>query len=418
VSVVPPSTETRSRPHPAQAGAGAPAAGSRHRVTHVITRLELGGAQQNTLYSTAHHDRARFEPELLAGVGGYLDTEALAIAGARVELFDWLRHEISPWHDALAIVRLARHFRRRRVALVHTHSSKAGIVGRWAAVAARVPRVVHTVHGWSFNPTQPARVRRFYRALERATARVTDRIVVVAEGDRARGLAAGIGRPEQYALVRSGIDVLAFAAPARARDAVRRELGAGDDTLLVGTLSCLKPQKAPEDFVRAAVAAHALEPRSRFVLAGDGPLRAETAARIDELGASSFVRLLGWRRDVVDLLHAFDVFLLTSRFEGLPRAVLQAMAAGVPVVATAVDGTPEVVEHERTGLLVPAADPEAAAAAVVRLAREPGLARRCVENARSRLGREFDAREMVRALDRLYLELLEPGAEARGSAAP
>ena len=384
-----------------------PAAARRYRVTHVITRLELGGAQQNTLFCTEHHDRTRIEPELLAGRGGYLDDEALAINDARVELVDYLRHTVSPWHDARAVVRLARHFRRRGVDLVHTHSSKAGIVGRWAAALARVPRVVHTVHGWSFNPTQSASERSLYRTLERVAARMTDRLVVVAEADREKGLRAGIGRPEQYALVRSGIDLGAFARPVRSRDAVRRELGAGPDTLLVGTLSCLKPQKAPGDFVRAAAQARALDGRVRFVLAGDGDLRAETERLVRTLGASDVVSLLGWRRDVVDLLHAFDVFLLTSRFEGLPRAVLQAMAAGVPVVATAVDGTAEIVQHERTGLLVPPNDAPAAARAVLRMASDADLRRRLVEAARTRLGHEFDVREMVAAIDRLYLDLLE-----------
>jgi glycosyltransferase involved in cell wall biosynthesis len=390
----------------------------RHRVAHVITRLELGGAQQNTIFSTAHHDRARFEVELLAGRGGWLDAEALAIADARVELVDWLHHEISPWHDARAVLRLARHFRARGVDLVHTHSSKAGILGRFAAALARVPRVVHTVHGWSFNPTQPPAVRGLYRALERIAARATDRIVVVSEPDRAKGLAAGIGRPGQYALVRSGIDVAAFARPSRPRAEIRAELGVRSGERLVGSLACLKPQKAPADFVRAAAAAHAQDPALRFVLAGDGPLREETEALIRKLDLGDTVRLVGWRRDVADFLHALDVFLLTSLFEGLPQAVLQAMAAGVPVVATGVDGTAEIVEHEITGLLVPPGDAPSAAAAVVRMAADAGLAARTVAGAAARLGREYDVAEMVARLDRLYVELLDRPPRRRPELAP
>ena len=134
-------------------------------------------------------------------------------------------------------------------------------------------------------------------------------------------------------------------------------LGFGPDHVVVGTVSCLKAQKAPLDFIRAAAEAYYANPSLRFFIAGDGEQRAECEALIEQRGLEKVVKLLGWRTDVVDLLHAMDLFLLTSRFEGLPRAVLQAMAAGIPVVATAVDGTPEVVEHGVTGCLVPAGEP-------------------------------------------------------------
>jgi glycosyltransferase involved in cell wall biosynthesis len=294
----------------------------------------------------------------------------------------------------------------RRIDLIHTHSSKAGIIGRWAAHLAGVPCVVHTVHGWSFNDTQPPARRRAYINLERSAARISDRLIVVASRNKEQGLTLGIGDAAKYELLHSGIDADEFAHPTVPREQVREDLGFGPDQFVVGSLSCLKPQKAPLDFVRAAAAAHAEDPRLRFFLAGDGELRPAVEALIRELGVEDVVRVLGWRRDAVDLLHAMDLFMLTSRFEGLPRAVLQAMAAGVPVVATAVDGTPEIVEHERTGLLVPAGRPDEAAAAIVRLAGDSTQRTRCIEAARKRLNASFDIRVMVRRLDRLYLSLL------------
>jgi glycosyltransferase involved in cell wall biosynthesis len=187
---------------------------------------------------------------------------------------------------------------------------------------------------------------------------------------------------------------------------VRTELGVGPDHVLVGTLSCLKPQKGPLDFVGAASLAHARCDRLRFVVAGDGPLRREVEARVRELRLGGVLRLLGWRRDVGELLRAMDVFLLTSRFEGLPRAVLQAMAAGVPVVATAVGGTPEVVEDRCTGLLVPPESPRAAADRVVEMVADSDLRRRCVERARRTVDGRFDIHRMVRDLERIYISLL------------
>jgi len=379
----------------------------RHRIAHLITKLELGGAQQNTLFCMATHDRDSFEPVLLAGAGGILDDEARAVSNAEVHLVPWLVHPVRPWADLVAFFKLRAFLKRERIELVHTHSSKAGILGRLAARSAGVPAIVHTVHGWSFNDTQPAWKRKLYVAAERLAARRTDRLIVVSSRNSEKGLAEGIGRPDQYRTIHSGIHVSAFARPERARAEVRRSLGYTDEHRVVGTIACLKPQKAPLDFVRAAADASRHDPRLRFFVAGDGELLGDVEALVAELGLHDVVQVLGWRRDVIDLYHAMDVFLLTSLFEGLPRAVLQSMAAGVPVVATDVDGTPEVVEHERTGLLIQAGRPDQAAAAVRRMFDEPDLRRGCVERAREKLDRAFEIRQMVRDLDALYRDLLD-----------
>ncbi len=387
----------------------------KYKILHLITRLELGGAQQNTLYCTANHDRALFDVELMAGAGGLLDDDARRIPHARVQLVPWLAHPVSPLSDLVALFRLRRYFAGASIDLVHTHSSKAGILGRLAAHLAGVPVILHTVHGWSFNDTQSAPRRRTYLALERLAAGVTDRLVAVSTSNRDQGLALHVGRPQQYEIIHSGIDLASFAAPSTERDAVRRALGFDAQHRVVGTIACLKPQKAPLDFVRAAAAAHSRDDRLRFFIAGDGQLRAELETLIDELGLRAAVRVLGWRRDVVDLLHAMDLFLLTSLFEGLPRSVLQAMAAGVPVVATDVDGTPEVVEHGVSGLLVPPGRPELAAARVLELLGDGTLRRRCTDNARRRLTADFEIGEMVRRLDRLYRDRLERSSSPRAA---
>jgi len=374
---------------------------------HVITRLDLGGAQQNTLFCVRHHDRTCFDVALLAGSGGVLDDEARALEVAHVSIVPYLKHPVSPVSDLQALIRLTAHLRASRPDLVHTHSSKAGILGRLAARLAGVPAVVHTAHGWSFNRTQSDRVRRRNIALERLAASWTDRLIVVSERGRQEGIELEIGHPRQYAVVHSGIDAAEFETPRRSREVARDQLGLTPEQLLVGTVACLKPQKAPLDFVRAAAEAYARCDRLRFVVAGDGEQRDEVEQLIDRLGLRGIVRLLGWRRDVPDLLHAMDVFLLTSRFEGLPRVLLQAMAAGVPVVATAVDGTPEVVRDGRSGLLIPPRDARAAADRVLELIRDPELRARCVDGGRRVLTRGFDIHRMVGDLERIYISLLE-----------
>jgi glycosyltransferase involved in cell wall biosynthesis len=388
-------------------------ASSRPKIVHLITRLELGGAQQNTLYCVEHHDRERFSIGLWAGEGGILDARARSMHDADVRMLPWLVHPIDPARDAIAVTRLAMML--RGVDLVHTHSSKAGILGRAAARLAGVAGIVHTVHGWSFNDVQPAVSRRLYVEAERAAARVTDRLVCVARFDRDRGLAAGIGHPSQYRIVRSGIDPSLYVAPAGARERLRETLGAGPGDVVVGAIANFKPQKGPLDFVEAARRALSRDPRLRFFIAGDGELRPAAERAIAEAGLGDAIRLLGWRDDVPELFAAMDIFVLTSLFEGLPRVVLQAMAASVPVVATDTGGVAEVVIDGETGRLVPRGDPAAAAKTILALAEHPEARRRFADAARSRLGGEFDIRCMVRELEDLYDDVL--GRKARNPAA-
>jgi len=376
----------------------------------LITRLDLGGAQQNTLYCARHHDRDRFDVSVWAGPGGRLDGEALAIPDADVRLLPWLRHPVAPAHDAAAVLRLAAML--ADVDLLHTHSSKAGILGRAAARLARVPAVVHTVHGWSFNATQGATTRAAYVALERLAAEGTDRLVCVSEADRAMGLALGIGDASRYRVFRSGIDASLYARDERARERVRRELALDDRTIVVGSVGNLKPQKAPLDFVEAARHAHAEDPRLRFVYAGDGELRVEVEAAIAAASLTGVVRLLGWRDDIPALLAACDLFLLTSRFEGLPRAALQAIAASVPVVATDTGGIAEIVVSGESGVLVPVGDAEAAARAVLRLASDPLGRARLAAEARRRLNGTFDIGRMLRDLEEEYDRVLHATASS------
>jgi glycosyltransferase involved in cell wall biosynthesis len=379
-------------------------ASERARIVHLITRLELGGAQQNTLYCVAHHDRGRFEVGLWAGEGGMLDAEARAIRDADVRLVPWLRHAIDPWRDAAAIGRLARWL--ADVDLVHTHSSKAGILGRVAARAAGVRGIVHTVHGWSFNDVQPAHVRRAYIEMERMAARMTDRIVCVSASDRDKGLGLGIGSPSQYRILRSGIDPALYSARAGARERLRTAWGVGAGDVVVGSIANFKPQKAPLDFIETARRALAVSPQLKFVLAGDGELRDEVVRAIDAAGLAGVIHLLGWRQDVPDLLAAMDVFVLTSLFEGLPRAVLQATAAGVPVVVTDTGGTGEVVEDGISGYLAVPGDVETLSRKLVLLASEDDRRRRFAAAAKARLGSEFDIRRMVHDLEDLYEAVL------------
>jgi glycosyltransferase involved in cell wall biosynthesis len=297
--------------------------------------------------------------------------------------------------------------RKQRVDILHTHSSKAGILGRFAAALVRTPVVIHTVHGWGFHDYQPWPIRRLYILLERMAAPLTDSLFAVSHENIETGLAEGIGHRSQYRVVRSGIQLAAFRKPRRSRAQVRRALGISAGAPVAGTVGNFKAQKAPFDFIRAAAAVAARVPRARFVMVGDGELRGESEELAGKLGLGRKVVFTGWRRDIPDLLHAFDVFALSSLFEGLPRSVLQAHAAGLPVVATAAGGTPEAVKDGVTGYIVKRRDTRALAGRLIELLKDPAKARGMGAAGAKLIGEEFEIRRMLHDIETCYMEIAE-----------
>lgn len=372
-------------------------------VCHLITQLELGGAQRNTLYTVSHLDRERFVPHLVAGPGGFLDEEAARLTDASFTVCPHLARPVDPARDLRALAWLVRHLRRLRPRLVHTHSSKAGVLGRLAAHLSGVPLVVHTVHGWGFHPFQAVSRRLLFQGAERLVAPLTTRFVTVSRENEKQGLALGLLRPGEATLIRSGVELERFRR-AEESGRLRAELGLGPSTPLAGMVACLKPQKAPEDFVRVAAKVRREIPGAHFVLAGDGMLRGSVEELVRREGLGESFHLLGWRADPETVVGDLDVLVLTSLHEGLPRVVAEAMAAGRPVVATAVDGTPEAVREGETGHLVPPRDPDALAARLVPLLADREAARKLGEAGR-RLVEEWDIDLMVRRQEELYLEL-------------
>ena len=388
------------------------------RVCHVITLLELGGAQQNTLYTVSHLGEP-FRPSLVCGPGGILDDDARRL-GVPLQFVPSLTRPVRPDRDLAALLALARIFRRERPDIVHTHSSKAGILGRLAARLASVPRVVHTIHGYGFNASRGWLQYRTFLALERLAARLTDRFIAVSRANLEEGVALGLFTRDRVSLIRSGVALREFESASHdtgleaRRNGLRRELGLPENALLVGMVACLKPQKSPLTFVEVAARVARDVPDATFVVAGDGELRAAVERRAGELHLGGRLRLLGWRRDVPKVMAALDVLLHTSLWEGLPRVLPEAIAAGVPIVATSVGGTSDILKDGRTGIVRAPGDVEGLAAGVKRLLLDRGFARSLTEQARSVLG-EFDIDEMVRAQERLYLSLIEGGRGESGA---
>ncbi|MGC0398736.1 glycosyltransferase involved in cell wall biosynthesis [Streptomyces sp. SAI-126] len=372
---------------------------SRIKVLHVITRLHAG-AGGNTLLSALGMDPDRYEVWIAGVPGGGLWDRARA-AGVRTVEIPGFRHTLTPV-DVLVLWRLTRLIRRERFTVVHTHSAKGGFLGRVAARLCRTPVVVHTFHGVSFHPYQSRARRLLYRRLERATRRFTHRFLAVAPRVAEQAVEERLAPPGRVQVVPSAIDLPHI--PERFDPLARRVLGPPRSTALVGTVGRLDTQKAPLDFVRMAAALRVERPDTAFVMIGDGPLEADVRRLAEELGVELI--LTGHRADAAWLVAGLDVFVITSLYEGLGRALTEALATARPVVATAVNGVPDLVEHGATGLLVDPADPDRAALAVRWLLDHPRQAAEMGRQGRRRVRGDFTQQAMCAALDACYRDLL------------
>jgi len=376
-----------------------------HAVCHIITRLELGGAQQNTLFTVSHLDPSRFRPILITGEPGPLDEEARKLAGVEFHQIPSLVRAIRPLSDLRALLALAWLLRRMKPAIVHTHSSKAGILGRLAARLAGVPVIIHSIHGFGFTRYQSVPVRRVLIALECLAAKVTSRFFAVSEANRQLGVELGLFPESRCSVIRSGVDVASIRRLEVDTTAKKRELGLEPGRPLVGMVAPMKPQKAPLDFVRVAAKVAAKRPDTQFLFVGDGELREAMEAEIARLDLAKSFRLAGWRRDVPAVMRCLDVFVLTSLWEGLPRVYLEALAGGVPVVGTRVDGAAEVVRDGVNGYLLAPGDVQGMADRVVSLLANPTMAADMGRKGES-LPLEFDIHDMVRRQEQEYARAL------------
>jgi glycosyltransferase involved in cell wall biosynthesis len=379
------------------------------RVATVIARLE-GGAGVLALRGALALDSAACRMTIVTGQGDQLVAAARA-AGLEVVLEPSLRAPIRPAADLRALARLAALFTARDFDVVHTHCAKAGAVGRLAARRAGVPRIIHTFHGFPFHEFQSRALRGAYVAIERRLGQLTSAALCVGAGVAAEAVRRELLPPDRVRTIGVSVDgpgraqaSRASGSPAAVRLARRRAraaLGLPDDALVVGAVGRLTYQKAPGDLVAAL--ARLGRPDVIGTWVGSGELAGRVARQARALPPGQF-RLAGERGDILDILPAFDVFALPSRYEGLPTAVVEAMICGVPVVATAVNAVPDLVVPGETGLLVPPQRPALLAAAIGELLDSPALAARLAATARTRISGQYGEESLRTAL----LDAYEP----------
>jgi len=392
-----------------------------------------GGAQENTLANVLGLHGDGWESSLATGPAlgpeGSLEPECLA-TGVRMLRVPELVRELSPVSDARAFHRLCAVFKKERPHIVHTHTSKAGIIGRMAAQRVGVPIVVHTPHGHVFHSYGSRLKSRLFIAAERHCATMADRLVALTETERQEHLELGVGAARNWRVIHSGVDFAPFEAAREDREATRRELGIPPSACVIGTVGRLVPIKGQTFLIDAFSRVAAGHDGLHLLLVGDGELREQLIAQAHGHGlhvaehasgsrqqqatsaARGTVHFTGLRRDVPRLMSAMDVFTLPSLNEGMGRVLVEAMAMELPCIASRVSGIPDVVQDGETGWLVPARDPEALANAMVAAIQDPGRAQNMGAWGRRRVVPAFGVERMVEKLEALYRELLTEKAVA------
>ncbi len=381
------------------------------KVVHFITRLIVGGAQENTLLTALdqHRDYGD-EVVLISGPGlgpeGSLEPRASA-GGLDLRIIPQSRRSIHPWRDWVTYRRVLEQLREIQPDIVHTHSSKAGIIGRAAAAKLAIP-VVHTIHGAAFHYGQNPIAHHVYVAAERWAAKRCDRFISVCDAMTEQYLAHGIAEPEGYVTIYSGMDVEPFLSPPVSREEVRRQLGIGDETIVIGKVARLFDLKGHEYVIEAAGDVIEKFPHVKFLFVGDGSRREEFEQRIAAAGLSEhfvFVGLVPPER-IPELIHAMDIVVHASLWEGLARVLPQGLIAGKPVVSYDVDGAREVVIPGETGFLLPPRSVADLSNALCELAGDAEMRKRFGSTGRERFTDQFRHQTMTRRIRETYQDVL------------
>jgi glycosyltransferase involved in cell wall biosynthesis len=385
------------------------------KIVHIITRLIVGGAQENTLLSCEGQFNDGHEVTLITGpaVGpeGSLMDRAKSF-DYRVEIVPEMQRAISVTKDFSTYQSLIRLIRQIDPDIVHTHSSKAGIIGRWAACKARgknsKPAIIHTIHGLAFTASTRSTVNHAYKLLEKWTAPITDKIVCVADSMRDQSLAGGVGKPGQYVTVYSGMEIAPFLNPPVDRATVRRSLGITEDQIIVGTIARLFDLKGHEDLLKLAPELCRRFAQLRFMWVGDGSLRAKFEQQIAAMRLQDRFILTGLvpPARIPELTNAMDIMVHPSRREGLARALPQGSLCGCPCVTYDIDGAKEAVLDGQTGFVIPPFEIQRFGEAIATLLTDAALRKTMGAAGRAFASKRFGADVMVKELEQVYRAVL------------
>ena len=384
------------------------------RVLRVVGRLNVGGPSIHVVNLAAGLDPDRFEHLLVIGRESRAEGSMLEYALSRNVWPHRIEEIVTAFslglRDAIALKRLFSLMRRYRPHIVHTHTAKAGLLGRVAARLAGVPIVVHTFHGHVLHGYYGPAQNWALRKMERMLAWLSDRLVTVSEQVKKDLIEYEVARADRIAVIPLGLVLEPFLNAQSQHGEFRRELGLRDEDKLVGIVGRIFPIKNHALFLEAAARIAAADPAARFVVVGDGSLRSALEKQARQLGIEKQVLFLGWRSDLARIYADLDVLVVSSNNEGTPLSAIEAMAASCPVVATRVGGVPDLIRDGENGRLVPPRDADAIATAVLELLGDGEAARRIGHNAMISARERFDVKRLINDIDHLYRELLDEKA--------
>ena len=386
-----------------------------NKILHILTRLDKGGSAENTLL-TCLGLAEKYELVLVHGLSlesHMTDWEKQSVdrqirkaekGGVKVIPMPSLVRRISPAHDFRALLSLWRLMIKERPDMVHTHTSKAGILGRLAAWLARVPIIVHTAHGHVFYGHFGPSVSAFFVLLERIMALITDRMIALTQGERDDYITFSVFRPDRIVTIHSGVEIDHYMTAQVNIEEKKASLGISPKGLVVGTVGWLLPIKGPMYLLKAMGSVWQDRAETTLAFVGKGDLKAELGAQACQMGVSDRVKFLGWRDDIPEIMQILDVFVLPSLNEGMGRVLVEAMASGKPVVGSRVGGVPDLVKHGENGFLVEPGDKNGLSAAIEKLLTDKTVRDQMGEKGRM-MAQAFSVENMVEKNDSLYASL-------------
>jgi glycosyltransferase involved in cell wall biosynthesis len=379
------------------------------KVLHIITRLDKGGSAENTFLTVKGLDKKRYDVTLMSGPVQDPSQERrsqVEECGIQYIHIPVLVRNINVVYDAIALFKIWRFLAKEKFDVVHTHTSKAGLLGRFAARLAGAPLIVHTPHGHVFFGYFGPLKTKIFIFLEKLANRMTDKIVALTHREKADYISYRTCPEEKITVIHSGIELDKFQEYTSAeKRKLKKEIGLPGDSFVLGTAGRLVPVKGPEFLIKASQTILSEHPRTYFVFAGDGPLKEDLEKKATEAGVKKNIFFPGWRDDIVRILAAFDVFCLPSLNEGMGRVLVEAMAHGIPIVASDVGGIPDLVIHGKNGFLVPPKNPEELAKHIQILIQNEDERRKMGE-AGKKMAQRFSHYTMVIKIAELYEELL------------
>lgn len=377
---------------------------AKFKVLHIHTLPVISGSGIHTLITMRRLDRSKYQVEFACAPGGSLIDEVKK-EGIKFHPIKNFVQQVSPLNDLLALFELIILMRQEKFDIVHTHNSKAGFVGRLAAKITGVPIVIHTIHGFAFHEFEEPPRKRLFILLEKFAASFTDKLITVSQPLKEWGLRLGIGTSDKYITIYDGIEIERFKFKFNI-GRIKQEIGVRPKDLVVGVISKLWKGKGHKCILEAAKQVIVSIPNVKFIFVGDGYLENELKKLVQELGLEDHVIFTGFRRDIPAITATFDVAILASFFEGLGRVLLEAMVLAKPVIASKVGGIVDVVDDEKTGILVPPHDVPALTKALIRLLSDASLRKKMGKAGRKKIDIKFTAASMVDDIRKVYEELL------------